>query len=405
MNSLLDDLSKEEQWISFCAHRIERNQLNRKETEQLVSFIEQKRYLPITDHFSFSYPEKKTITRNGSDKKRTIYAYPEDESQVLKLLAYKLYKYDDMLADNCYSFRRKLTAKTVFDDIRKIKDLDQRYVLKTDIHDYFNSIDTDILIEILNEIINDDEPLRGLLIRLLKQDRCYYNGELIEEKRGAMAGVPLASFFANIYLKDLDEYFLRMEIPYFRYSDDIIMFFNDEEELNEQFEVFRKMIEDKHLTLNEEKTRIIKPGEKWEFLGFSYQQGKIDLSQMTIRKMKGKIRRKAHSIYRRSKKKKLSYDKAARSMISSFDHKFYDLSGDNSFTWTRFYFPLINCTQGLHEIDEYMQKYLRYLYSGRHYKGNYVITYERLKRLGYTPLVAEYYRWNEENRILNEKGG
>ena len=32
-------------------------------------------------------------------------------------------------------------------------------------------------------------------------------------------------------------------------------------------------------------------------------------------------------------------------------------------------------TDGLHEIDEYMVQYLRYLYSGRHYKGNYAITY------------------------------
>ena len=87
-------------------------------------------------------------------------------------------------------------------------------------------------------------------------------------------------------------------------------------------------------------------------------------------------------------------------MINSFDRKFYDLSGTNDFTWTRFYFPVITTTEGLKEIDGYMQKYLRYLYSGRHYKGNYKVSYEELKKLGYTPLTAEYYKWKKENDML-----
>ena len=60
-------------------------------------------------------------------------------------------------------------------------------------------------------------------------------------------------------------------------------------------------------------------------------------------------------------------------------------------------------TTGLKQIDEYMQKYLRYLYSGRHYKGNYRISYEKLKSLGYTPLVNEYYNWKKENERLNRR--
>ena len=403
MNSLLDDLSKEESWEQFRNEKIERNQLNKEEIKQLDSFIDEKRYLALPDHFSF--PEKKTIKKVGSDKKRTIYSFPEDENWFLKLLANKLYKYDEFISDNCYSFRKNKTAKSVFDDIRKIKDIDGRYVLKTDIHDYFNSIDEDLLIDKLKEVITDDDRLLVQLAEILKQDKCYCNGELIVEKRGAMAGVPLASFFANIYLKDVDEYFRDKGVAYFRYSDDIIMFFKNEEELHRYYLEFRKLIENKKLVLNEEKTKTVSPHEKWEYLGFSYKEGKIDLADITIEKMKGKIRRKAHSIYRWRKRKKASYDKTARAFINSFDHKFYDLSGNNAFTWTRFYFPLLNCSDGLHEIDEYMLEYLRYLYSGRHYKGNYVITYDHLKKLGYTPLLAEYYHWIDENRKLNEKKG
>ena len=89
-------------------------------------------------------------------------------------------------------------------------------------------------------------------------------------------------------------------------------------------------------------------------------------------------------------------------MVQSFDYKFYDMSGNNDFTWTRYYFPLITTDRGLHEIDTYMQNYLRYLYSGRHNKGNFRVSYEELKKAGYTPLVAEYYNWKKENEELDK---
>ena len=90
-------------------------------------------------------------------------------------------------------------------------------------------------------------------------------------------------------------------------------------------------------------------------------------------------------------------------MIRSFDNKFYDLSGTGEYTWTRYYFPVISCTDGLQRIDRYMVMYLRYLSTGRHTRSNYRITYEHLKKLGYTPLVHEYYTWKKENRMLDEQ--
>ncbi|MBQ6479228.1 MAG: group II intron reverse transcriptase domain-containing protein [Erysipelotrichaceae bacterium] len=404
MKTLLDRLSSREAWLEFLKYRSDKNQLNRRQKKQLELFLQEERYLRITGDLSFSYPIRKRITKLGSAKKRTVYSYSEDETWVLKLLTYLLYRYDEKISKCCYSFRRNMTAKTAFDRIRKIPDLDQSHVLKLDIHDYFNSIDVAQLLEMLQRVIDDDPPLYSFLKSLLCQNRCIDNGEVIEENRGAMAGVPLASFFANIYLLDLDRHFEKRGIPYFRYSDDMILFFRNEEQLKENEIFIRAFLAEKKLILNEEKYRSSGPGEAWDFLGFSYHNGKIDLSATTIEKMKGKIRRKALKLYRERKKKQLSYEKTARAMIRSFDEKFYDLSGRNDFTWIRFYFPVITCSSGLEEIDRYMLEYLRYLYSGRHYKGNYVIRYETLKKLGYTPLKAEYYRWKKENEQLNRQG-
>ena len=401
--TILNELSRKDVWQDFLEYKLKKNQLSRKEAAELEAFIDNEDYLRVTETFSFDYPHKKYLSKIGSSKKRVVYTYSKDETWVLKLLAYLLYKYDDRISASCYSFRKNKTSKSAFDAILKIRDLDDRYVLKLDIHDYFNSIDADELLRILEEIISDDKELLELLRNLLKQDRCYSGDELIEEKRGAMAGVPLASFFANVYLLSLDETFAKKGIPYFRYSDDIIIFAGSRAERDECYRLVKEELERKKLTLNPDKLMYADPHEGFEFLGFSYKEGIIDMSAVTIRKMKGKIRRKAHKIYRWKERNGRSFKEAARTMIRSFDHRFYDLNGNRDFTWIRFYFPLINDDKGLHEIDEYMQMYLRYLYSGRHYKGNYRVGYEDLKKLGYTPLVAEYHQWKKDNALLDRK--
>ena len=283
--SILDSLSSAEEWEKFLGYKKEKRQLSKKEEAQLESFIAEERYLPICAGFDFGYPEKKEITKLGSPKKRVVYSYGEDETWVLKFLAYLLYRYDGCLSDSCYSFRRNRTAKTAFDRILAVRDLGSMYSLKLDIHDYFNSIDTGQLIKTLEEIITDDEPLLSLLKDLLLLDRCIWQGEVIEEKRGAMAGVPLASFFANVYLKDLDLLFEERGVPYFRYSDDMIIFSETKEELGESFSLIEDFLREKGLTLNMSKYRMAGPGEAWDFLGFCYRNGQIDLADATVKKM------------------------------------------------------------------------------------------------------------------------
>lgn len=393
-------MSSRDAWESFLQYRQARNRLSRKETEELEAFIAEERYRCIADTLEFGYPVRKEIAKQGSGRKRIVYSYSAEETWVLKLLTYELDKYDGKLSECCWAFRRNRTSARVFEQIRSIPDLNRKYVLKLDIHDYFNSIDVELLIEELGQVIDDDPELLVFLCGLLRQNRCITDRGIIEEDRGAMAGVPLAGFFANVYLRELDRRYETAGIPYFRYSDDIIVFCNSPEELQNQEKQILQVLKEKHLILNPDKYRISTPGEPWEYLGFRYAMGRTDLSRGAVDKMKSRIRRKARRIWLRRKAKGMSYDQAAVSMIRSMDRKFYDLTGDGDYTWTGFCFPVIDCTDGLKEIDHCMVQYLRYLYSGRHYKGNYRITYEHLKELGYTPLVSEYYRWKEENKAL-----
>ena len=74
--------------------------------------------------------------------------------------------------------------------------------------------------------------------------------------------------------------------------------------------------------------------------------------------------------------------------------KFYggSIPGESAdFTWSRWFFPNLTVDTGLRELDAYLQQYIRYAVTGRHYKGNYRITYQQLKEWGYRSLVHEYY--------------
>ena len=52
--------------------------------------------------------------------------------------------------------------------------------------------------------------------------------------------------------------------------------------------------------------------------------------------------------------------------------------------------------EGLKEIDAYLQKYIRYLSTGRHTKANYRVRYADMKALGYRSLVHEFYRYKDK---------
>ncbi len=395
--SLLDELKKDEVWEEFYSFKTLNNRLTKTEARRLRSFIDEKRYLTADEP---GIPRKLILSKSGSSKKRTVYVFPEDQTWMLKLLARLLYRYDGKLSRSCYSFRQDVTALTVFKDIRRVPGLDSKFVLKADIHDYFNSIPAGRLIGILENVVDDDPRLLDFFKRLLMADVCEYEGQILHEKRGAMAGVPLASFFANFYLMSLDRMFEDEGVPYFRYSDDILVFADSEEQMKVFYDRLLGHITEKGLSINEKKLFFFRPHEGFEFLGFRYCEGDIDLSGVTIKKMKDKIRRKALSVYRRKCRKDYSFEKAATVLIRSMDDRLYDLSGNSEFTWTRFYFPVITVAHGLSEIDSYLVQYLRFLYSGRHYKGNYAVTYEKLRSLGYTSLVNEYYTWKKTNEQL-----
>ena len=104
------------------------------------------------------------------------------------------------------------------------------------------------------------------------------------------------------------------------------------------------------------------------------------------------------SLLRWKKRKSISDERVMLRMIAYFNQNFFESTANNTLTWSRWYFPVINSADGLHEIDCYLQYCIRVLSTGRHVKSNYRVTYEQLKALGYKSLVHEYYKYKESRQ-------
>jgi len=274
-----------------------------------------------------------------------------------------------------------------------MKNLRQYYVYKVDISNYFNSVDIGLLLPELEAVLDRDPELFRFFEALLKNPYVQYNDRVIcEAHKGIMAGTPISAFLANLYLRELDAYFYQRSIPYMRYSDDILVFGRDKAELHASIQTIGDTLLARKLTINPSKEMLAAPGEEWVFLGFSYENGNIDVSRTSFEKLKGKMRRKVRRLHQWAEKKQLPGEYGAKAFVKRFNAKLYDNPVYNELTWTRWYFPVINTDRTLKKIDAYMQDCIRYLATGKRSKGRYNFRYEDIKKLGYRSLVNEYYK-------------
>lgn len=165
----------------------------------------------------------------------------------------------------------------------------QVYALKADIHKYFNSVDHEVLKQILSRIFKD----KGLLTLLF-----YVIDSYGEDGRGLPVGNLLSQLFANMVLNELDD-FVKNELGvkyYIRYMDDFIIIHNDREHLEEVLQKIKAFLGKwLKLTLNP-KTQIINTKNGLDFCGY-----RIYKDYRKIRKRSPKHIRAAIRAYRSGK--------------------------------------------------------------------------------------------------------
>ena len=400
---LLLKLSDEKIWLDFLQSKIDGGHFSRFDEKELRSLIEERRYLPVAeamhDGGELPLPRVVEISKKHSSKRRRVFIYDSDVNWAFKLLASLLYRYDGFFASNLYSFRKRKCVKNAMRYLLRSTRRRPMYSYKVDISDYFNSIDVGIMINILRTSIIDDVRLREFIISVLSNPFCLKGGQKIVCSKGIMAGVPISGFLADLYLADMDHWFRDRGIVYARYSDDIIVFAETEQQIHGYEAVIKDFLSARKLKVNPQKEVRTLPTEAWTFLGFSVDGNVVDISDVSLQKVKDKMRRKAHALVRWKKRNDAVPERAMRAFIKHFNKKFYDNPDNSELTWCRWYFPIITTDVGLRQLDEYMIACIRYIATGRHTKANYNLRYEEIKRMKYKSLVNAYYRFKKTGQF------
>lgn len=397
--SILDFLSSKESWYDFLNHKKSSDYFSVSEEKSLTEFIENEEYLPvckgIEQGLPFPKPSLVQVNKKNTNKKRTVFIFPKKERYVLKHLAFLLHKYDYLFSHNLYSFRQRVCVKDAIASLAKETAHRALYSYKVDIHDYFNSVDTETVIPLIYSAAKDDYRLADFLAGILREP--YANGKdgLVKVKKGIMAGVPFSGFLANLYLAHLDRWFEERNILYARYSDDIIVFGETKDEISEYEKIIKETLSNAKLEVNARKEFRTSPFEKWEFLGFEFSGSTVDIAPASVEKLKAKIKRKSRALVRWRKRNGCDPRFAVRAVIKIFNKKFFANDATHELTWCKWYFPTVNTPKSLQVIDRYMVESLRYVYTGKHTKANYNLRYSQLKDLGYVSLVNQYYKYRK----------
>ena len=400
---ILSGLSDPGLWQEYFEYKRASGRLLNREEQELSVFIRQQQYLPIVETIqnggTFPPPKKSAISKMNSAKKRIVYTYPPAENQVLKLMTYLLLRqYDHCFSDNLYSFRAGRTPKDAIRHLTRHPEISRMWSYKADISNYFNSIPVGQILPILERTISAEPELYRFIASLLTNPLVNDNGKLVSEEKGIMAGTPISTFLANLYLSELDAHFAAKGILYARYSDDIIVFSESREELEQQVSFISRFLANAGLFMNPSKESRTAPGEFWVFLGFSFHNGVIDIAPASVEKLKAKMRRKTRALARWRDRKKAPGKNAAKAFIRAFNRKLFEGVPEHDLTWARWYFPVITTDVSLKVIDAYAQSCIRTLATGKHTKAAYQFRYEDMKKLGYVTLVSRYYGdRNEEN--------
>lgn len=402
---LFERMMRLEERQRFAAHILDKDNARDEEknaacaeyvlTDQCVRDLER---LQKGDYY-FDYPTRVAIPKSNSDRMRILYIFRTgNEHALLRLITYGLRPLCTTLPSTLYSFRSDKSSVELIRDAHSVYRSAPVHAIRSDVRDYGCSMDPDLLISILERYVGDDPTLFNFFKWLLKREKAYEWGELREFKTGGFPGTAVSNFFMAIYLLDIDAAVSAAEgcLYYGRYGDDVVAFFDTEENLHKAHRLFLDEIAAHKLTLNPDKTGLVGPDEPIELMGVEMCGTRVYPCERGMNRLKKRLRRRAQEISIRKKKEGLSDDEAGRLIVEAVNRTFYNPDAPrHTLTWARWAFPLITDGESLKELDAYAQKCIRYVMTGTWGKGQYRVRYSKLQALGYVPQNAKYYRRSE----------
>ena len=182
-----------------------------------------------------------------------------------------------LFTSNNYGYRPgKGATKAIRRSLQECNMKKNKWVLRLDIDDFFDTVDHSILNARLHALVNDPEIVR-LMMLVIKMGKVATDGTWMEVEKGIPQGAVLSPLLANIYLHSFDQFVLYRKLSYVRYADDFIIFSETQEQAeNILYEVTKYLQSKLKLSLNP--SIITEIENSFEFLGITLQKYSISIS-------------------------------------------------------------------------------------------------------------------------------
>jgi group II intron reverse transcriptase/maturase len=170
-----------------------------------------------------------------------------------------------------YGFRPKRSAKQAIYDIRKWVTYGYDQAIDLDLKSYFDTIDHDLLMKLVERRVRDPRVLR--LIRRWLKAGVLHEGILEETTVGSPQGAVISPLLSNIYLHPLDLYWERevKATKMVRYADDLVVLCRWKPP-ETYMPKLRQFLARLRVTVNEDKTRIVAAQDGFDFLGVHFRK-------------------------------------------------------------------------------------------------------------------------------------
>lgn len=226
---------------------------------------------------------------------------PATEDKLLQIAAARILTaiYEQDFLPDSYGYRSGKGAK------KAIKELHYQlqygwfgYVVEADIRGFFDNMDHNWLLRMLEERIND-KAFIGLMGKWLKAGIMESDNKVIHPATGTPQGGIVSPVLANIYLHYvLDLWFEKRvkrecegRVYLCRYADDFVCLFQFKRDAERFYQELPKRLSKFGLSLSKEKTRIksfskhrMEENNRFDFLGFEFRWGKGRMSKPQIKR-------------------------------------------------------------------------------------------------------------------------
>jgi len=242
-------------------------------------YFQQKEEIPFLGYLEVNFPKK--VNENGEMQYRQM-AYSTIFDQVIIQSIFNVISiiFEENFQNSSYGYRFNtdiLNTTDIFRDWREYypqfrsnvlnanRKSETKYRISCDISKFYDNIKHGILIQQIQKYITDDYIFATVkrIVELYKYDK--------NNKKGLPQGPAYARILANLYLNKFDEEISQYVTGYYRYVDDIFLFFKEKKDAEDGLKKVVILLDKLDLALSQDakkKPKIVKASEEGDLVNY-----------------------------------------------------------------------------------------------------------------------------------------